>query len=324
MSGAVPASTYGTVDTNSYLLHRNQPPIDPPEKLPSISTGLFSPPYNGRLPSIQAIHSSAHEIQAPAHPNHMSGAEWLGAKTGKMEFFTAREENRMNLNMKPFLEPSASGGVSAIPPVQVQRSLATHMPVDTSPSRETKTTREPEHMEAAPGIWSASGTTFLNSPPDELPEQPAWHADAFLDETSAYQFEVSKKAASAKAALDAQMERLQSLQEDLQTPREVLDDVQTKDSTSWPLSQTDGASKLKRKAADISISTPEEEAAVASVAVKATTPEAAPSTLPVAVTSKPVAPRPVKRLRRVAEAFGIAALGGAAVMSALIATAPSF
>ena len=95
----------------------------------------------------------------------------------------------------------------------------------------------------------------------------------------------------------------------------------------------DEAHSRKRKAADISQLTPEEEITEAEIQAsipRAKTgadrpPDAAePIERPSAAAANPVSSEPqTKRLRRVVEVFGYAALGGVAVMSALIATAPA-
>jgi hypothetical protein len=87
----------------------------------------------------------------------------------------------------------------------------------------------------------------------------------------------------------------------------------------------------KRKFDEVSQDSTEDttqDIAQASVVVEPSTREPSPiATLPEASSNLPIidgSPRPPKRLRRVAEAMGLAVLGGAAVMSALIATAPTF
>lgn len=242
-----------------------------------------------------------------------------------------------------------------------------------------------------------SGHRFLFSPLDEQPPLSAVRDQSpELDMTSAYAFNQSKAAAAAAAAARAEAQRAAEKRAAEKRAAEAaaakkvileaLDAQKTLDASKSQASEpdfqirghpvgikdlveaerrafTDEAPKSrKRKAADISSTSPEEETwaetalATASAAEmkdgtkeapevssrqeeppQAPEPSATPATVPVTTVADPagtsVAPpvaandRPFKKLRGAAEAFAYAAIGGAAVgvalVSALIATAPA-
>ncbi|KAM0451315.1 hypothetical protein ACHAO4_005987 [Trichoderma viride] len=153
-----------------------------------------------------------------------------------------------------------------------------------------------------------SGADFLNSPLKEHPPLQNATPPLDLDETSAYQFEVTKNAITQ-----------QQQQQSLTTAPET--------GAGQPLDQQEKPSHGKRKAEEISELTAEEipfaerdpSQASSSLNPKAHDDSAMDIDDHHSGHSEPHA----KRLRRAAEIFGYAAIGGVAVMSALIATAPT-
>lgn len=153
-----------------------------------------------------------------------------------------------------------------------------------------------------------SGADFLNSPLKEHPPLQNATPPLDLNETSAYQFEVTKNAITQ-----------QQQQQSLATAPET--------GAGQPLDQREKPSHGKRKAEEISELTAEEipfaerdpSQASSSLNPKAHDDSAMDIDDHHSGHSEPHA----KRLRRAAEIFGYAAIGGVAVMSALIATAPT-
>jgi hypothetical protein len=154
--------------------------------------------------------------------------------------------------------------------------------------------------------------------------------------TSAYQFSLSKKAQSGHAKLYIS-NIIEQEPESANDPEPIPEAKQILEFESSPT--------LKRKAAEISLLTPEEEEtepvspghqppavpereSMESAVNETEVPEPIPQ--PPVVAHGDAAPevRAPKRLRRFAEAVGYVALGGAAtgvaLLSTLIATAPSF
>lgn len=160
-----------------------------------------------------------------------------------------------------------------------------------------------------------SSFQLLHSPISPEHADPEPSEGPVLDETSAYHFELSKKASS-------------------QPPQEMASERQEMnanfDESTPALPPTAMSTKpLKRKAEEISQTTPEEEPGQAEEASSATAPSTNSSQVPTSLVtqsscgSRTKDIRPIKRVRRAAEVFGFVALGGVAVMSALIATAPA-
>ncbi|KAK6452682.1 hypothetical protein ACSS6W_003244 [Trichoderma asperelloides] len=151
-----------------------------------------------------------------------------------------------------------------------------------------------------------SGVEFLNSPLKEHPELENATPPLDLDETSAYQFEVTKNAIT-------------------QQQQALFNAPQT--GAGQPVDQQEKSSHGKRKAVEISELTAEEipfaerDPAQGSFSLRPRTHDDSPMDID-DHHSRPSEPQ-TKRLRKAAEIFGYAAIGGVAVMSALIATAPA-
>ncbi|KAL7927852.1 hypothetical protein ACQKWADRAFT_278019 [Trichoderma austrokoningii] len=160
----------------------------------------------------------------------------------------------------------------------------------------------------ASSLLLSSGADFLNSPPKEHPGLHNATPPLDIDETSAYQFEVTKNAIT-------QQQQQQALV------------IAPETGADQPTGQQEKSSHGKRKAVEISELTAEE------IPFAERDPSQAPSSLQPKTGddsamdiddhhsghNEPHA----KRLRKAVEIIGYAAIGGVAVMSALIATAPA-
>lgn len=234
------------------------------------------------------------DIQTTPSSHHFEGGK-LAFNTNKEDFFKAREENRRTLGL-PKATPVQSGNqLEAIPRSDDSDDIVLNNGPDVDHSNDLLRT----------------GGDFLNEPIKDVKinESATMVEEPVLDESSAYQFQMSKKAATQAA------------------------DTTVAFSTEFctNIGEPNKATP-KRKADDISESTPEEEVAVITKPTqdKETVISSAGVTQPVfSLASQASGPisggpieRPAKRFRRAVEAVGYAAIGGIAVMSALIATAP--
>ncbi|KAL7814071.1 hypothetical protein V8C26DRAFT_429998 [Trichoderma gracile] len=160
-----------------------------------------------------------------------------------------------------------------------------------------------------------SGAKFLETPLKEQGAEPVVEPSLELDETSAYQFQVTK-----------------TYYQQQQSPyQQQHDESSSADSTGdQPSESQERAAPNKRKAEEISEVTVEEIAfaqpsPIEGSALPSLRPRALDVEMDVSSTGahSAVEGPQAKRLRKAAEIFGYAALGGVAVMSALIATAPT-
>lgn len=195
-----------------------------------------------------------------------------------------------------------------------------------------------------------SSLRFLSSPTkDDLPT-PVPVAGCMFDDTSAYTFEMSKKAAQASQQASSGVNTAEkTLTEECLTenadesPRSVSAGDQPVALSAIKITEPKHRG-MKRSIDEISRTTHQEEQSVSGlgtnnvmapdgIEVSALESSTAPATLTftsgIALSCQPTPatyvsrPRPIKRLKRAAEVFGYVALGGVAVMSALIATAPT-
>ncbi|KAK7423637.1 hypothetical protein QQZ08_008992 [Neonectria magnoliae] len=325
-------------DPAGYIMHAQLPPIEQPKVgFPPWVQPCFMQPL--RLPSIS-------EAVPPYPPSQSTGtttmAEVMGAKTGKFEYFAARAENKNNalpsgmancINKAPTTRtkspdcavvtndmPQQFHATDTSAPEQVKSGATEAKPAQAAPSNRL-----------APSEWTASGVHFLNSPLDET-QEPLQAKAPVLDETSAYQYELSKKAVTSPTpeatTVETQVPSAKRTHMEISDILEASSEI--RDQQATPRSS-------KRKAERISELLPEEcvpervelkgPKQLASVVASKDYPMGS-LYVPIAdmsasTTSDSYGPPPAKRLRRVAEVIGIAALGGVAVMSALIATAPT-
>ncbi|RMJ10874.1 hypothetical protein CDV36_009497 [Fusarium kuroshium] len=347
-----------------------------------------------RLPSISETIPQQPLFSRP-YQEGLSGAEMLGLKTGKHEFFAAREANKADsLSMasgsqlpQPRFQtplpvpqsPSLSSPDSRRPPRKhaLEESLRP-VPSFSKRKKETHNNDTSEGLQLVDSDLAKSGAEFLNTPPQE-PEVPYPTEEPILHVSSAYEYAISKKdndgavagtdvvtgtdavltdapaaivdaVDDADGGLDANtadkggeepLEATQGVSEKTdekvvpsndiaEEPAHVVEHAEPKlPEASRDMPETPRSSK--RKAEDISQLTPEEEKHAEvlprpdrSHYSRLRFRRRANNTTHSAVsTSASASAPPTKRLRRVAEVVGYAALGGVAVMSALIATAPT-
>ncbi|UKZ77893.1 hypothetical protein TrVFT333_005621 [Trichoderma virens FT-333] len=186
-----------------------------------------------------------------------------------------------------------------------------------------------------------SGAEFLKSPLKEhleaniRPDEDT--CTLGFDESSAYQFEVTKTILQQQRQEHQQVQQQEQIQEQEQVQNQQSQQQQQVElrnahaGSDHPMESPEKLVHNKRKAMEISEMTTEEiPFAERYQAQNSSPPSARPRSLedsamdtsPVDVHSAAEEPQ-VKRLRKAAEIFGYAALGGVAVMSALIATAPT-
>ncbi|PNY28252.1 Uncharacterized protein TCAP_01824, partial [Tolypocladium capitatum] len=293
-----------------------------PDRLPSIDSSHGIQSGCVQLPPIADTMGAAASIP-PQHFSQKSVAELLGEKTGKFEYFSARSFNK-KCAAAARKYPAAPGQSSRfLDPIRDDACVN-----DTNNDGDARhqgrqehdssvfTLNEPHLADASTSTLLASGTKFLSSPPRGPNKEHLVLTPPELDDTSAYQFELSKKAAEVDAAASKR------------THVAINDLVDVYPVGRAPM---DGQPSNKRKVADISKLTPTDECACvepepvhAHASPQPSSSLASPeATSPTRVADEAEAKRPTKRIRRAAEVFGYVALGGVAVMSALIASAPT-
>ncbi|KAK2595117.1 hypothetical protein QQS21_007143 [Conoideocrella luteorostrata] len=245
--------------------------------------------------------------------NGCVSADDLGAKSGKAEYFAARAYNRRaQLDLDNDSENDAQYDVDDIVEDDGLASFACHASILSGSAPQTC---------ISTADLLASGEKFLQSPIDDNDTQSEPAQEDLLDDTSAFTYEMSKRAAGLLDGSPVTVEMKETQKESNSVEEEHLMDQS-------PMSHLPS----KRKAEEISALLPNEIEPNSSQ-TQLETAVGAPSSAPTSATSVEVSDnifeaggstsvRPAKRLRRAAEVFGYAALGGVAVMSALIATAP--
>ncbi|CAH0004917.1 unnamed protein product [Clonostachys byssicola] len=208
----------------------------------------------------------------------------FGQNSDKADFFNAREENKKRF-------------ASELAPQHEQTPMDAPTLPTASKALEGKEALSLSSMlidGCSQETWEqfspleVSGRNFLNTPLTS-DEPPVSSDPCVLDDTSAYTFEISKKVEQSQAE-----------------PVEKHDEEVVGEKKVVGAKSPDSPNPLKRKAAQMSQTTVKELTDDFRAALKVQ--EAAHSP---------------KRFRRAAEVVGYVALGGIAVMSALIATAPA-
>ncbi|KAG8419701.1 hypothetical protein J3458_004545 [Metarhizium acridum] len=290
------------------------------DTLPPLVITQTAQPSDVHLPSLfDAIPSSSY--QSP-HLSQKISTESLGAKSGKAEYFEAREHNR-RVCFGPEENKENDFPTSF---QQLDIAMENSTPYPKHANILTAGLLNSCTSDSATSALLASGEKFLRTPVDKFVEMPS--KEDYLDDTSAYTYELSKRGAE--------------LVEDVQ-PRETMN-FATGGRKDKPVSDSNpeySASaprtvqrSSKRKSDAISELLPNEtepssSQTVAEPSMRPTEPALNNATQSVDVlqvepsSTDSVHHRPAKRFRRVAEAVGYAALGGIAVMSALIVTAPA-
>lgn len=308
--------------------------------------GISYPSMRQPSPSDAAMVKSAIPPQQNTYPTGVcevgtfgkSTAQILGDKTGKSAFFEAREANKAKFNeeaKKPKLNfdgPSASS-----PPFKLPRNSgfgysftpATSVPAGSQNVRRvgfgfgsgfgsnSKFTSLPK-----PAFPTREPCSFLDKP-DENPI-PARTPSPPLDMTSAYSFSVSKSSTPpiTPAQLNSRGIKINDIIDTSATPQRPL--------------------RLKRKADEISDATDKELRIWAKSSSSSNPSKVATDIIPTeaevaaeTVIAQPVSSnavvsegRPTKRIKKLLENVGYAALGGVAVgaglFTVLVATAPDF
>ena len=270
------------------------------------------------------VHSAANDVpQTAPIAQSMSAhgtqgkelSSYQNTKGKKVDYFQAREENRRILG---FPSSCNSEKVPEVPSCERATGQAEAQEEGTLPSLNKPS------LDIGVDLSNdlvKSGAKFLNTPltNDVLPTTTVRARSPVLDETSGYQFEMSKKTKEAE---------VNSEKSDNMSIEAIIEEI-----------SQDKATTNKRKADKISQSSPEEEDALQTAEDGVPTKpckivearnqgpselvQAAPLPSQSATSTLSDHSRPPKRLRRAAEVFGYAAIGGIAVMSALIATAPA-
>ncbi|KHN94320.1 uncharacterized protein MAM_07849 [Metarhizium album ARSEF 1941] len=286
--------------------------------LPPLAVTQTAQPGDIHLPSLfDAIPSSSYHS---LHFDKEVSAESLGAKSGKSEYFEAREHNRRiclgreenkENDFPTSFQQLDKAMESSIPPLQHTNILTTGLPHNCTSDLDT-------------AALLASGEKFLRTPVAEFNAMPSKEDN--LDDTSAYTFELSKRGAELVEKVQPRM------MTDFTTWGEKDKPVpESRPEYSEEAPRTNQHS-FKRKSDAISELLPNEtepnsSQTIGQTSTRLTGPASNAAQLAevpqVELSSVDVADhRPAKRFRRVAEVVGYAALGGIAVMSALIATAP--
>lgn len=295
------------------------PSIRQPSPSDAAMVKSAAPPQQGRLPV------SVAEVGGFGK----STAQILGDKTGKTAFFEAREVNKAKFATETkFLRTGFSSPIKITRHSGFGRSLAPASVSSESPSISTTSFAHSNPSSNYTNITRVAGPTFPSREPCSFldkPDQtsiPARTPSPPLDMTSAYNFHLSKGATTAISPAQT-------------NPRGIkINDI----IDTAPTPQL----KLKRKADDISDATDVElrmwaKASSAPSVTKITVDSSAKKTLPVDnVVVAALAPanhiaseaRPAKRMKKLLENVGYAALGGVAVgaglFTVLVATAPDF
>jgi hypothetical protein len=304
--------------------------------------GLSYPSIRQPSPSDAAMVKSAIPQQQNGYPTGVcdvgtfgkSTAQILGDKTGKSAFFEAREANKAKFNEEvkkpqlnfdgpsasssPFKLPRNSGfGYSFTPATSVstgsQNVRRVGFGFGSGFGSNSKFTSLPK-----PAFPTREPCSFLDKP-DEAPV-PARTPSPPLDMTSAYSFSVSKTTAVTPTQLNSRGIKINDIIDTSATPQRPLrlkrkadeiSDATDKELRIWAKSSS--ASKPTKIATDIKPT--EDEVTAETVAAQ-----------PISNNAVVSEGRPTKRIRKLLENVGYAALGGVAVgaglFTVLVATAP--
>ncbi|KAF9769769.1 hypothetical protein IL306_012780 [Fusarium sp. DS 682] len=287
-------------------------------------------PINGTSPMrLPSLSEAVFDKYTPEMNRTVSSADIVGRKHGKYEFFAAREANASAVRAQassPSIDPlrQESNQEQCLFRAEVER----HDPV--APVEDLRQASQDEVQPAVSDLVT-SGLKYLATPP--TPIEPATaSAEPELDETSAFSFDQSKKSSGVEATKTADKAVAQENDTDVvdagdaAKPAEVLEAVEVMkaaEPVEAPVAEPTATTTTKRKAEAISQLTPEEEQMSDERLIRRQSCRKSRMQTGRPCHTPAVAPRPHKRLRRMAEAVGYVALGGAAVMSVLIATAPA-
>lgn len=321
------------------------PPMRPGlSKLPDLSQLSSQTSQESlRLPPIFAAIPRPRQPELGGNVYYRSTGDVMGAKTGKFEYFYAREHNKTATRADSTSQAPDIPVATWMPPLPNSPEIPTNASfgpgtqdtndsVQCNPSSSCYNERLSTNTAEVPGPWSTSGEKFLKSPlsTQYYPSPAHKPADMALDETSAYQYEESKKAAYANGQVKESFMTINKL---VDPPNDIGNESE----------QRSEQRSLKRKVDDISELTPEErvqdseplpspareqnQLGVKDATSMITSPlqqgNSTTSEQDVIVLEDDIT-RPAKRIHRAAEVVCYAAIGAAVAMSALIATAPTF
>ncbi|KAF5693718.1 sarcolemmal membrane-associated [Fusarium denticulatum] len=259
-----------------------------------------------------------------------STAEVVGRKHGKYEFFAAREANAAAARAQPQARPMSPVHQA---PVQEHYLLRAGMENIIPGHSEDELQSPTDETQPRASDLVSSGLRYLATPPEHI-DTGILSVEPELDDSSAWAFQESKKSSGVEVTTET-TEKVVTQENDTDVvedgdaqPAEALEAAElakpveavAAEPVKTPVPES---TATKRKADEISQLTPEEEQmsddrqSRSQVQRREVQPSARPRHI--AALGAP----PSKRLRRMAEAVGYVALGGAAVMSVLIATAPA-
>jgi hypothetical protein len=263
-----------------------------------------------------------------------NAAQAMGLKTGKEAFFAAREINKINakVTLTPTRPEYSHDLQSNLPAPRNVPDIVSQKAQEKVQERGQEKAQEKFQApvdQLVPSDLEISSSLFMAPPNINTPDQGPFQSsragtEPVLDETSAFSFEMSKKALGIAEPIGDTVVKATSAEKSSKEGSSVSADVA---QTSPEANGVQEPRKAKRKADDISKLTQKEQRWESNGGMA---PPPVPShphkgasgrTLQEKETT--VAPPPAKRLRKMAEVVGYAALGGVAVMSALIATAPT-
>ncbi|KAF5651501.1 sarcolemmal membrane-associated [Fusarium sp. NRRL 52700] len=261
-----------------------------------------------------------------------STAEVVGRKHGKYEFFAAREANAAAARAQPQARPM---DVSQAP-VQEHYLLRAGMENQIPVHAEDELQSPVDEIQSRASDLVSSGLRYLATPPEHV-DITTTSVEPELDESSAWAFQESKKSSGVEATTETtekvvvQENNADVVEDGGAPPAEALEAAELAKPVEAEAAEpvkisVPKSTATKRKADEISQLTSEEEEMSSDLQshrlhLHVQHIKVQPSARPhhIAVLGHP----PTKRLRRMAEAVGYVALGGAAVMSVLIATAPA-
>ncbi|KAF5720745.1 sarcolemmal membrane-associated [Fusarium mundagurra] len=267
-----------------------------------------------------------------------STAEVVGRKHGKYEFFAAREANAAAARAQPQARP-----ISPVHQAPIQKHYLSRAGVENKiPGHLEDELQSPtDEIQPRASDLVSSGLRYLATPPEHI-DTTVLSVEPELDDSSAWAFQESKKSSGVEVTTET-AEKVVAQENDADVedgdaqPAEVLEatelakpveavepakpvEAEAAEPAKIPVPES---TATKRKADEISQLTPEEEQMSDDRQSRPQVHrrEVQPTVRPRHITALGIPPS--KRLRRMAEAVGYVALGGAAVMSVLIATAPA-
>ncbi|KAJ4022415.1 hypothetical protein NW766_001450 [Fusarium irregulare] len=256
-----------------------------------------------------------------------NAAQKMGLKTGKEEFFAAREINKINAKAgltttQPEYPEYCRDIQPNIPDPRNVADIVSRTVQEEAQEVAQEKAQEMAHEKARASVdqlapdLETSSSIFIEAPEQGPFQSSGAGTESVLDETSAFSFQMSKKASGIAEPIGNTIDQVTSAEKGNNAGSSIPADAAL---TSPEVNAVQEPRKAKRKADDISELTDEEQRLVSHWM----NPPPVPSHPHKQASDRTLRPPPAKRLRKMAEVVGYAALGGVAVMSALIATAPT-